>query len=72
MANIHCKQCHMEFPEEGTDRCPGCGRPVDAAGPPARPPGAEPREGLTTEPAPEPASETDSEPPGDEQPATET
>ena len=34
MSNIHCKVCHMEFSDENTI-CPGCGRPVDQAHPPA-------------------------------------
>jgi hypothetical protein len=37
MSNIHCKVCHMEFSDTATI-CPGCGRPVDQAHPPATEP----------------------------------
>ena len=46
MPNIHCKVCHMEFSDENTI-CPGCGRQVDQAHPPA----TEPEPPATPEPA---------------------
>lgn len=59
MPNIHCKVCHMEFSDENVT-CPGCGRKVDQAHPPA----TEPATPATPEPPAEPAPETEPEAPG--------
>ena len=71
MANIHCRQCHMEYDDQN-DRCPNCGRPADSIEHPTPPEpageaaGDDQGPGITIGPDSEP--EPASEPPGEPEP----